>query len=421
MSGAKSRASQAPVVKLEDCDWLRRATTQQVFACLQEAGFEARAVGGCVRNALLGRPVKDIDFATTAKPDQTMEAAQAAGLKALPTGIDHGTITILVDHVPHEVTTLRRDVATDGRRAEVAFTDDWALDAQRRDFTVNAFYADAGGNVFDPVDGYPDLRAGRIRFIGRPEDRIREDYLRILRFFRFTAEYGGGTFDEASLEAAVELKQGLDQLAGERLQQELFALMTAAAVSEVAATMQASGIFDQILGLYADVPALIRLIAIEKNLNCAPDPLRRLAALFVRTGSDADHLRDRLKLSNRHLERLHHMATVNPATKPGLSEAKFRAALYRVGREPFQDQLLIDWATSGASSTDEARAKLYFAAGQWRPPEFPLHGDDVLAIGIDPGPRVGALLAAVEQWWIERDFKPTRDMLIDKLHERSKG
>lgn len=416
----KPKTQEVSIAKLEDCEWLSRPATQNVFQALSDAGHNVRAVGGCVRNALLGKPVKDVDLATTALPAQTTAAAEAAGLTAIPTGADHGTITVISDHIPHEVTTLRQDVSTDGRRAEVAFTDDWALDASRRDFTINAFYADAKGNVFDPVGGYADLRAGRIRFIGDAEARIREDYLRILRFFRFTAEYGDGNLDEIGLAAAVELKSGLDQLARERIHQEIFALLLAPAASDVAAAMEATGIFDQVFQCHGDVAALLRLIAIEKNLNCKPDAIRRLASLFLHHQSDAARLRDQLKLSNKEFERLNQMSKHNPKTLPNIGYKALHAMLYEYGPQTFQDRLLLAWARSGVSGTDENRTQLFHYARQWQRPEFPLRGDDVLALGIDPGPEVGALLQAVEQWWVERDFKPTRDMAMDKLHERAK-
>jgi poly(A) polymerase len=411
----------AIVAKLEASNWLHQSTTRAVFASLEDGGHDVRAVGGCVRNSLLGQPVKDIDFATTAKPEETIKAAEAAGLKAIPTGIEHGTITIVADGVPHEVTTLRRDVETDGRRATVAFTDDWREDASRRDFTLNALYADKAGNVYDPVDGYGDLRAGRIRFIGDASERIREDYLRILRFFRFSGYYGGGQMDEVGLAACVEQANQLSTLAGERIQSEMKALMLAPAVTDVAATMQATGLFAHLLNRSGDIPSLIRLIAVEKTLNTEPDPLRRLAALFLHTAVDADHLRQTFKLSNKDADRLHAMVNPNPATEPGLPEQNLRAHLYRSSSETFQDQLLLTWARSETSVTDQDRTALFHYGGRWQPPAFPLQGEDVLALGVEPGPQIGAVLASVEAWWVEHDFKPSRDILIDKLHERLKG
>src|SRR6185312_6892628 len=206
---------------LAGADWLARRETQAVFAALAAKGFAARAVGGAVRNALLGCPVVDVDIATPARPEQVIAAAQAAGLAAVPTGLAHGTVTVIAAHVAHEVTTLREDVEAHGRHATVAFTDDWAADARRRDFTINALYCSAGGEVFDPLSGYADLMARRVRFIGDAGERIREDYLRILRFFRFTAAYGEGPPDRPALDACVRERAGLAVLSGERMREEM--------------------------------------------------------------------------------------------------------------------------------------------------------------------------------------------------------
>ena len=257
---------------LAGADWLTRPQTRAVLAALAAKGFAARAVGGAVRNALLGRTVGDIDIATSARPEEVIAAARAAGLAAVPTGIDHGTVTVIADQVPYEVTTLRRDVATDGRHATVAFTDDWEADARRRDFTLNALYCDAEGQVFDPLGGYPDLVAQRVRFIGDAHERIREDYLRILRFFRFTAEYAAGPPDAAGLAACVSEREGLTRLSAERVRQELLRLLVAPRAAELVRAMQDYGILALVLPA-APRPALLAvLLPSRRGLAYRPMP-----------------------------------------------------------------------------------------------------------------------------------------------------
>ncbi len=283
---------------LAGADWLVRPQTRAVFDALAAGGFAARAVGGAVRNALLGRPVVDIDIATPARPEQVMAAARAAGLAAVPTGLAHGTVTVIADHVAHEVTTLREDVETHGRHATVAFTDDWAADARRRDFTINALYCSADGEVFDPLGAEADLAARRVRFIGEARQRIREDYLRILRFFRLTAEYGEGPPDPDSLAACVAEREGLARLSAERVRQELLRLLAAPRGPELVRAMQDYGVLAYVLPAAPRPALLARLAAIEAALGLAGDAVLRLAALAVELPDDADRLRDRLRLSN---------------------------------------------------------------------------------------------------------------------------
>ena len=272
--------------------WLQSAALGKVFAALKAGDAEARVVGGAVRNALIGRPVGEIDIATPARPEDVMRLARDAGLGAHPTGLDHGTVTIVADGVPFEVTTLRRDIETDGRRAVVAFTTAWDEDATRRDFTINALYCGKDGELCDPVGGLDDLRKRRVRFIGDPEARIREDYLRILRFFRFSADYGNGQLDAPGLAAAVRLKDGLARLSPERIRAEILKLLAAPKAAEVVRIMHATGILQLVIQAPADPECLARLQAIELALGQPPDALTRLAALAVgdpsgRAGSGA--------------------------------------------------------------------------------------------------------------------------------------
>ena len=284
MAGATHDAG---LPSLADADWLTREPTRTVFAALTAEGAQARAVGGAVRNALMGVPVKDVDIATTALPEEVLALAERAGLHAIPTGIEHGTVTVVADKTAFEVTTLRRDIETFGRHAKVTFTTDWREDAMRRDFTMNALYCDASGKVHDPLGGYGDLKAGRVRFIGDARQRIREDYLRILRFFRFGAQYGDAAApDAAGLAAAAAEKAGMAQLSGERIRSELLLLLAAPGAVAALRSMRDVGIIAPLLGVAGEVELVERLAAIEAALQRAPDAVLRLAALASGTRAD---------------------------------------------------------------------------------------------------------------------------------------
>jgi len=402
--------------RLADADWLKRPQTQAVFRALAAGGYPARAVGGVVRNALLGVNVADVDIATPAPPKEVMRLANAAGLKAIPTGIQHGTVTVISDHMPFEVTTLREDVETFGRHARVAFTDDWAADARRRDFTINALYCDADGNIYDPLGGYPDVVARRVRFIGDPEERIREDYLRILRFFRLTAVYSAGPPDPEGLTAAVRRRDGLTRLSGERIRQELMRLLAAPRAAELVEAMRDYGLLTVFLPAAPRPRFLQRLADIERTQAVPPNSALRLAALAVEAFEDAARLRERLRLSTAEFDTL---VLASEAPLGGLSprstlrEAK--VCLYRRGTRAMREQLLINWARLDIPPDDPNATALFALPEHWRPPGFPLSGADVLAAGVQPGPRVGEILGELERRWIEANFAWDRDRLRAEL------
>lgn len=400
-------------VRLERAEWLIRPQTQAVFSALNREGFEARAVGGAVRNTLMARPVADIDLAATARPEDITRLAQDAGLKAVPTGISHGTVTVVADGMPFEVTTLRRDVDTDGRHAAVTFTTDWAEDAGRRDFTLNALYADADGRVHDPLGGLPDLLAGRVRFIGKAEDRIREDYLRILRFFRFSAEYGAGSLDRDGLSACTALRDGLRRLSAERVRAELLKLIVADHAAPILEAMEDSGILLILLGGMTLRARMERLAAIEKGLGLPPKAMRHLAALAVLVREDAERLAERLRLSNAEAEALTAMAERH-RFRHRLQQERADALLYRLGQRTFIDLLLLAWADASGTERAVDWRGLYARAAQWEAPRFPLSGGDLLARGFQPGPELGTILRALESAWIDSGFKLTRDELLAK-------
>jgi poly(A) polymerase len=410
------------IPNLEGAEWLQRPATREVFAALTAKGAQARAVGGAVRNALMGTPVKDVDLATTAVPDEVMRLAAKAGLHAIPTGHEHGTVTVVARHTPFEITTLRRDIETFGRHARVTFTTDWAEDAQRRDFTMNALYCDADGTVHDPLGGYRDLRARRVRFIGDARARIREDYLRTLRFFRFLAEYGDATApDPEGVAAAIAEKAGLSGLSGERIRAELLLLLAAPGACAALTTMNEAALLEPLLGAPANLADLERLVALETALGQAPNPVLRLAALALDGPDAAARLQERLRLSKAETTRLTHASVRDPAFEPQSDVRTAQAFLYRQGTQAFLDGALMDWVRSGAPPADPTRAERLRLPHRWQAPACPVRGADVLARGIAPGPDVGRVISAFEAWWIGEDFPTDPSVVAAKLDELTKS
>jgi len=401
--------SEAP--SLAGAEWLKRGETSAVFAALSASGIDTRVVGGAVRNALLGLPVIEaVDLATTAEPERVMALAEEAGLKAVPTGIDHGTVTVIADGLPFEVTTLRRDVETFGRHAKVAYTTSWEEDAKRRDFTLNALYADRDGKVFDPLGGYDDLAAGRVRFIGDAEARIKEDFLRILRFFRFHAYYGKGDMDAAGLKAAVKLRAGLEQLSAERVAGELRRILVAPQAARAVDALYDYGLLTGVLGGVPRLGRFERLVAIGAANALAPDASLRLAALAVFVEEDVARLAERLRLSNAE------QAVLALAAEKGLvaglpEETAAKSALYRLGPS-YRSALLLAWLDSDASPDDPEWRKALALPVRWQAPSFPIGGNDVMTLGELKGPEIGELLKVLEQDWIASGFALGRDELL---------
>jgi poly(A) polymerase len=394
-------------------DWMTTGAAHKVYQALERAGGAPRFVGGCVRDGLLGRKIRDIDIATPLDPAAVMKAAESAGLKHAPTGIDHGTVTVIADRTGIEVTTLRRDVETFGRHATVAFTDDWREDAARRDLTMNALSADAGGQVYDYFDGIADLKAGRVRFVGSPEDRMREDYLRILRYFRFHADYATGDFDAPAMTAARALKAELKSLSGERLRQETLKLLVARRGIETWRAMLVEGIVAAFLPQATSIDRAGKVAALESMLRVPPDPIRRLAALAV-TGSGAD-MAEALKLSNADRDRLVAIVAPRPEFAAG-DPALVRRQVYGRGNALALDLLLVDWAEPDSDSQ-----QAYEIVRDWPRPELPLKGRDVSALGVPAGPEIGRLLKELEDWWIAGDFAADRAQCIAELKRRVVG
>jgi poly(A) polymerase len=391
------------------------SSTRAVLGALEAKGGAgcARFVGGCVRNALVDRPIDDIDIATVLTPDEVMAALTDAGVRYVPTGIEHGTITAIAGGRPYEVTTLRRDVETDGRRAVVAYTRDWGEDAERRDFRLNALYMDGEGLIYDPTGaGVEDALAGRIVFVGDPHTRIREDYLRILRFFRFRAWFGRGAPDAAGLAACAALKDGLRRLSAERVSKELLKLLASGDPRQAAGEMVEAGALEIVLPEARPLDRLNVLVGIERNLGEADAELR-LAALLPADASSAGATAQRLRLSNAQRERLEAAVPPDPAIGPAMSPAEARARLYVLGARTFEDRLQLAWAERGGEA--EAWQGLLALARSWARPKFPLTGHDAAAAGLNPGPEVGEALRRVEAYWVEHDFQPSREALLEQL------
>jgi poly(A) polymerase len=403
--------------------WMAEPAAVRVLDALEAAGGRdcARFVGGAVRNTLMGLPVADVDIATKLTPEAVTEALKKAKIKAVPTGVEHGTVTAVCDHKPYEITTLRRDVETDGRRAVVAFTTDWAEDAQRRDFRLNALFADRAGVVHDYVGGgIEDAHAGRVVFVGDAETRIREDYLRILRFFRFFAWYGKGEVHQSSVDACVALKEGLKTLSGERVSKELLKTFEALSPVFTIGFMIDSGVMAEVLPYPLDFTRFARMVAME------PDPVLRLSALGPDDAAQILDMAKRLRLSNEQRDRLVE-AAAPPPIDLAMDERASRALRYRIGDKTFHDRVLRAFAGAPTLPTEagglletamKAGKGVFEPLGQWTPPAFPLTGADVKALGLVEGPDVGRLLRAVEDWWVAEDFPATG--LREKLAELAK-
>jgi poly(A) polymerase len=385
---------------LHDQAWLNEPRLQAVLRMLNAKG-ETRIAGGAVRNALLGVPVADVDLATVLLPEDVTAVAKAAGFGVHPTGVEHGTVTITHQKAAFEVTTLRRDVETDGRHAVVSFTTNWAEDAARRDFTINAMYCDSIGKTYDYTKGYQDIQKQKVRFVGIATERISEDYLRILRFFRFHAYYGKNMPDKASLEACVKLKSGLKKLSVERIRQELLKLLIAPQAIKTLKLMAEVGILKIILPHTEDWTVLERL------------PQDALPRLFV-LSRDRKNLKERLRLSNEDAVRLAGMAAA-PDISPSLSDNEQRRILFQVGAVGWQDAVQLSHAHAKANRDDPQWLALLQLSRTWVPPRLPVTGTDLIAVGLHPGPKMGQVLSALEDWWVANDFTPTRQDLLARV------
>ncbi|HEY9058435.1 MAG TPA: CCA tRNA nucleotidyltransferase [Aurantimonas sp.] len=407
-----------------EAPWLKSSSLQSLLSALSHDGEEARVVGGAVRNWILDQPVTDVDVATTTVPEETVRRVEAAGFRAVPTGIEHGTVTVVTPKRAYEVTTLRQDVETDGRRATVRFGRDWQADAERRDFTINALYCRADGTVIDLVGGIPDIASQTLRFIGDAETRIREDYLRILRFFRFFAFYGKGRPDAEGIRASTRLKDGLAGLSPERVWSELRKLLSAPDPSRALLWMRQTGVLTAVLPETErwGIDAIHPLVDAERALGWAADPMLRLAAIVPPDAARLTEMARRLRFSNAERDRIVAFAHAEPA-RPDESEAALRTRLYFGDRSSIIDRLRLGLAAarSKAEGTQQSLtavatlARQLNAAERFDPPEFPVNGEDLKRAGIAPGPDMGEALNRLRRLWAESGFVLDGETLMSRL------
>jgi poly(A) polymerase len=403
--------------RLLDAPWLKSSSVTRVLELLNVNGEEARVVGGAVRNALLNILIGDIDIATTAPPEEVIRRAKAAGIKSVPTGIEHGTVTLVIDAHPFEVTTLREDTETFGRKAKVAFGRDWVGDAHRRDFTINALSVGADGIVHDYVGGLDDIAARRVRFIGEAEQRIAEDYLRVLRFFRIHAAFGAGEVDRAGYLACLSARAGLATLSAERVRMELLKLLVADGAIGAVVAMAEGGLLLSTLGGVAYTGPFAAMIAAERLLGLKPDPMRRLAALAVAVTEDARRLSSRLRLTNAETKALDSMGH-RWWRLAGMDEARARRRLYRLGEDRYRDRLLLAWARAGSDADPAPWRELALLPQRWSAPKFPLKAADFIARGVAEGPALGHVLTLAEDAWLAADF-PLDDARLSAIADQT--
>ncbi len=417
--------------KLARAEFLREPAVLRVMAALSDesepspSARAARFVGGCVRNALLGLPVDDIDIATPLVPAEIAAAARKAGISVHETGIDHGTLTLSCEGRAFEVTTLRADIATDGRHAIVAFTQDWAVDAGRRDFTINALYADSQGNLFDPTgEGLRDLAARRIRFIGDPDRRLAEDRLRALRFFRFHAHFGAGPMDSAGLAACAALGPDIAAVSRERIWREFRKLLTANDPRLAIRAMAEIGGLAHLAPECSDLPRFDALVANELATFSPPDPLLRVAA-FLPDSPAGERFSREMRLSRAEQSRLLAALAAEPAILSWASAREVRRWLYRFGRAAVLDRIRLAWAAQTAagiiSGAEMQWRTLIPMAETWTAPAFPMSGDSFIAAGIPEGPLIGKARAALESWWIDLDFPDDPLAMEERLKAIAQG
>ena len=399
--------------RLDPQPWMTSPAARRVMDALNGARPDcARFVGGCVRNALLGEPVADVDIATQLVPELVQKAMIAAKIAVHPTGIEHGTLTVVSDHHPFEVTSLRQDVETDGRRAVVAFTDDWALDAQRRDFRMNALYATPDGELHDPTGGgLDDIASRRIIFVGDPETRIREDYLRILRFFRFQAWYGRTVPDAAGLAACAKLRGGLADISAERIWMETGKLLAAPQPLAALDAMESTGVLDQLFIEAKGLKLLRKLVGLDIREGFAPDPIVRFLALFWKDAAAVHDVANRMKMSNDERHRLNWAVQHDAPLWGGITEQEVRTALYHAGQQTIRDRLMLEWASDGSADWSDVLTLV----DAWQRPVMPVTGADLLKRGVTEGPEIGDALRKLEAAWIDSDFTATHDELLAKL------
>jgi len=399
----------------EDHDWMTSKEVMRLFKAFPKG--ELRFVGGCVRNALLGEPVRDIDLSTKLDPQEVIAILDAAEIKSVPTGINHGTVTAVIKGKPFEITSLRKDIETDGRRAVVTFTKDWAEDSQRRDFTINALYADAQGNIFDPTgEGLRDIENRTLHFISDANQRVVEDYLRILRYFRFLAWYGGDAkVDAKALKACRENRDGLAKVSAERIWSEIKRLLSAPHPGRACRIMLTNEVLEEVLPEASNVEGLELIIKLEQELGLEPDLLLRLMAMSSRDELAMARMCQRLKLSNAEKTRLMGWAGDRTSFDLGGDERTRKTTVYYAGSQVAMDRAILRAAGAEDPVKQSQWLALYEFAKAWEPPPFPLRGKDLQAQGVADGPEIGKKLDALRALWIRSGFTADKARLLQAL------
>lgn len=414
-----------PTGKLPPQPWMDRAETKKLLNALMSRGTEVRFVGGCVRDAVAKRIVEDVDIATPDPPETVMELLRASNIKVIPTGIDHGTVTAILGEFQYEITTLRVDVTTDGRRAKVAFTDDWIADAARRDFTINTLSCTPDGEIYDPYRGLDDLGNKVVRFVGNARERIEEDILRLLRYFRFFAAYGKQPPNKAALDACRQFAPQLTSLSAERVWREFRRILLGPNPEDIITLMQSEKVLEHILPEAGSVSRLRMVNWLETTAinipSVKPDPIRRLAAILDQENPNPENVAKRFKLSNKDAKRLSDITKVPFHISAELTEKDLNHLLYAYNSDTIRDVLLLDWAQelstaeNRGSSRTQTWLNLLSKIDEQTIPMFPLTGDDVLSLGIPAGRDVGVLLRVVEEWWTTGNFQASREECLQKL------
>lgn len=394
--------------------WMRSLEVQKLFSIFENAHVNLRFVGGVVRDALSKRPIDDIDIATTLTPDVVMTTLTQAGITMVPTGLKHGTVTAVINNKHLEITTLRTDISSDGRHAEIQYTHDWLTDAMRRDFTFNAMYLSYDGDLYDPFDGQSDLNAGIVRFIGNPSQRIKEDYLRILRFFRFFALFGKNDPEERTLQSIVELKDGLNRLSSERIHKEFFKLLEAPKPLRSLEIMLALSLMQTLFKFDGSCETLTRLIAIEDALGLKAAPLRRLLALFEGHLSSLGEAIDRMKLSNAEK----HTIVTTGYARAHLADP-LNILFYQWGPRITFHAFMLQTASDRTSQAEAIKhlKVLMNQMNDWVRPTFPLKGEDLIELGVPEGPVIGTLIQKAEMWWLQNRCSPSREACLNFLKD----
>ncbi|VAX06143.1 CCA tRNA nucleotidyltransferase [hydrothermal vent metagenome] len=401
-------------ISTHDHPWMNKPSLVKLFNILNHDGLNARMVGGCVRDALLGRKIIDIDMACSLRPEESMKRLEKAGVKVVPTGLKHGTITAVVDKQNFEITALRRDEETYGRGAKVVYIDDWQEDSLRRDFTINALYLDLDGSLYDPCGGLRDIAARRVRFIGDADQRIHEDGLRILRFFRFAAQIGQGEMDSAGLAACLKNKSLIDNLSGERLAQEIFKILESDTLLPVIKVMNEGGILDKVIPNHENIENLNAYVRVEKNLGKC-NILARLSCLLRRDNKAIETINRHLKLSNKQVKVLKKYANHDISLQTDMSQKDIRRVIYHHGRDIFIFATLQSWADETLGKDHGEWRKILAYGEAWPIPTFPVQGKDLMARGLKSGAEIGRKLRALELEWVQNDFHLTREEILEQV------